>query len=190
MEELRLGVAISLRIPVPGDAGELAAAVDESRGDLAPWMEWCTPTYAAVEAGQWIDGARSGHEDKCSFEFLIVDEGDRIVGCCGVNLVNNFHRYANLGYWVRTSATGRGVAVAAVIQVADWAFRHSELERLEIVVAVGNRRSCRVATKAGAHHEGILRRRLRVREDFHDAVMYSIVRDDRTGTNSGDEAAP
>lgn len=60
--------------------------------------------------------------------------------------------------------------------LADWVFDNTELQRLEIVVAVGNATSQRVAEKAGALREGVLRARLRIHGAFHDAVMYSLVR--------------
>jgi RimJ/RimL family protein N-acetyltransferase len=60
--------------------------------------------------------------------------------------------------------------------LADWAFANTNLERLEIVVAVGNGRSERVAEKAGASREGTMRSRLYIHDRPHDAVMYSIVR--------------
>ena len=83
---------------------------------------------------------------------------------------------ANLGYWVRTSQAGRGVAPRAIRHLASFAFAETDLQRLEIVCAVGNQRSQRAAEKAGAHREGILRARLFVHGQPHDAVMYSIVR--------------
>lgn len=58
---------------------------------------------------------------------------------------------ANLGYWVRTSATGSGVAPIAVRQAATRAFSTTELHRLEIVVAVKNVRSIRVAEIIDPH---------------------------------------
>jgi RimJ/RimL family protein N-acetyltransferase len=93
-----------------------------------------------------------------------------------VNQVNKTNRFANLGYWVRTSAMGQGVAPAAVRLVADEVFRETDLVRLEIVCAVGNVRSQRVAEKVGAMREGVLRRRLVIPGGCSDAVMYSLVR--------------
>ena len=46
----------------------------------------------------------------------------------------------------------------------------------EIVIAVGNRRSQRVAEKVGALREGVLRSRLVLPSGPSDAVMYSLVR--------------
>lgn len=79
---------------------------------------------------------------------------------------------------VRSSATGRGVAVAGVRAVAKWAFAETDLERLEIVVMTDNLRSLRVAEKAGACRKGLLRARLRLADENRDAVMFSFVRGD------------
>jgi len=82
----------------------------------------------------------------------------------------------SLGYWVRTSAAGRGVAPAAIRRLARFAFTETDLVRMEIVCAIGNTRSRRAAEKAGASREGVLRARLLLHGRPHDAVMYSIVR--------------
>ena len=86
------------------------------------------------------------------------------------------HQFANLGYWVRSSAVGSGVATAGVQLVRDWAFANTELSRLEVVVATSNLVSLRVAEKAGAVFEGTLRSRLHIHGAVHDAAMFSFVR--------------
>jgi ribosomal-protein-serine acetyltransferase len=52
------------------------------------------------------------------------------------------------------------------------------LIRVEVLVSVGNAASLKVAEKSGAQREGILRDRITVREQIHDAVMFSFVRAD------------
>jgi RimJ/RimL family protein N-acetyltransferase len=64
-----------------------------------------------------------------------------------------------------------------VLAVRDWGFRHTDLIRLEIVIAAGNVRSQRVAIKSGATFEGTLRDRLLLHGAAHDAVMFSFTRD-------------
>lgn len=85
---------------------------------------------------------------------------------------------ANLGYWVRTSAAGRGVATGATRAVARFGFEQIGLKRIEIVAAVNNLSSQRVAEKAGAVREGVLRKRLLIRGESHDAVLFSLVAED------------
>jgi ribosomal-protein-serine acetyltransferase len=61
--------------------------------------------------------------------------------------------------------------------VIEFARAETDLVRLEIVAAVGNHASARVARKAGATLEGTLRARLFLHGVPHDALMFSIVID-------------
>ena len=92
--------------------------------------------------------------------------------------MNRTHNFANLGYWVRTSRTGQGIATAAARLVAEFGFAELRFTRLEIVAAVRNIASQRVAEKVGATREGIERNRHVVHGRIHDAVMYSLIPDD------------
>jgi len=130
----------------------------------------------ARRARQWVLLQIELARQRKAFEFVIVGDGGRLLAAAGINQIHPMHRYANLGYWVRTSATGHGVAPAAVRAVAAYAFRETDLIRLEIVVAVGNTRSQRVAEKVGAVREGVLRSRVLLPTGPVDAVMYSLVR--------------
>ena len=148
----------------------------ESVGDVFPWLAWCHPQYTLEEAVAWAESRGELARQALEYHFVITGDEDRFLGGCGINHISRVHRFGNLGYWVRTSATGRGIAVSAVALSAAFAFQDTDLVRLEIVCAAGNRRSQRVAEKAGAVREGVLRDRLLVHGRPHDAVMYSIVR--------------
>jgi Acetyltransferases, including N-acetylases of ribosomal proteins len=166
------------------DAPALFEAARESVAEVSLWLPWCHPGYRLEDAQTWIQAQVEAFANQTQFSFLIEDETARYLGGCGLNQINELHRMANLGYWVRTSAAGHGVAPRAVQAVAVWAFANTQLQRLEIVVAVDNTRSQRVAEKAGATREGILRSRLSYHNGRHDAVMYSIVRTDELGAMS------
>ncbi|GAI78286.1 unnamed protein product, partial [marine sediment metagenome] len=78
----------------------------------------------------------------------------------------------------RTDRTGQGIASRVVPLLTRYAFEHLGLKRVEIVVAVGNKASQRVAQKAGAVREGILRNRVVIGENVYDAVMHSLIPQD------------
>ena len=158
------------------DASALFEAARESIAEVYPWLPWCHPDYSLAEAEQWASSRAELASRGEEYNFAIVDPDGRYLGGCGLNQVNRTHRFANLGYWVRTSATGRGVATESVRQLEQFAFRHTDLVRLEIVCAVGNARSQRVAERAGAVREGVMRSRLLLHDRPVDAVMYSLVR--------------
>jgi ribosomal-protein-serine acetyltransferase len=158
------------------DAPALWEAARESVGEVYRWLPWCHPEYSMAEAEAWARSRAPRAAEGREYAFAIVGKDGRFLGGCGVNQINDKHSFGNLGYWVRTSATRRGVATEAVRQVAAFAFRNTGLVRLEIVCAVGNHASQRVAERAGAVREGVLRHRLLLHGQPVDAVMYSVVR--------------
>lgn len=159
------------------DAEVVVDAVRESMLEMQPWMPWCHPGYSIEDSRAWLAVHVPAFEDGTAFEFAIVSARGRYLGGCGLNRLDMANGRANLGYWVRTSATRRGVATAAVCALRDWAFNSTDLIRLEIVVAVANAASHRVAEKAGATREGILRRRLVLHGSATDATMFSLTRE-------------
>lgn len=169
-------MSVALRFPVPEDAEGVHDAVRESIAELHPWAPWCPLTYGLADAEAWITRQPSEREAGTAFEFVVTDGDGRILGCCGVNQINRGFRHGNLGYWIRTSATRRGFATDAARQVAEWAFGNTDLERLEILVAVGNTASQTVAARTGALLEGRLRSRFLVHGRFQDAFVYSLIR--------------
>jgi RimJ/RimL family protein N-acetyltransferase len=84
-----------------------------------------------------------------------------------------------VGYWVAPQARGRGVATAAVRLLSAAAFEQLDLIRLDLIVAVGNVASVRVAEKAGYTREGVMRSYLATKKNGRDdAVMFGLVRGD------------
>jgi RimJ/RimL family protein N-acetyltransferase len=57
---------------------------------------------------------------------------------------------------------------------ARFAFEELCLNRLELIIPVGNDPSIRVAEKVGAEREGVLKGRVMLGGRPHDAVSYSI----------------
>jgi RimJ/RimL family protein N-acetyltransferase len=92
-----------------------------------------------------------------------------------LNQFNHDHNFANLGYWVRSDSTGRGIATASALLAAHLGFEDLGLHRIEIVAAVENVASRKVAEKTKAKREGVSRNRLLLHNRPQDAVMYSLV---------------
>lgn len=152
-------------------------AVRESMTDLLPWIPWCRPGYALDDARTWVAAQIQEFAQSSSFEFVVEDEDGRFLGGCCLNKIDRANRRANLGYWIRTSASGRGVASEAVRRLRDWGFAETDLIRLELFIAVDNKASLRVAEKSGAHFEGTLRHRFFHEGRAQDATIWAFTRD-------------
>jgi len=170
------GGGLRLRRHRAEDGSALFEAARESIAEVHPWLPWCHPGYRLEEAQEWVDARPGFWERGEGYEFVIEDaESGRFLGGVCLNQLNAIHKSANLGYWIRTDACGRGVATAATVLAAQFGLEALGLVRIEIVAAVENRPSQRVAEKSGALREGILRNRLLLHGVPHDALMFSIV---------------
>jgi RimJ/RimL family protein N-acetyltransferase len=159
------------------DSASLYRAVRESLKELKPWMSWATDGYTEMTAREYITIARTRWDEHTLYAFAIT-RGEEILGACTLSSIHSIYRFCNLGYWIRTSYHGQGIAGRAAKLAARFAFENIGLIRAEIVIAVGNQASLRVAEKIGAHDEGILLNRLVVGKFIYDAHMYSLLPSD------------
>jgi RimJ/RimL family protein N-acetyltransferase len=160
-----------------GDSAGLYCAVKESLMELKPWMSWATNTYTELTAREYITIARARWEEHTFYAFAIT-RADEILGGCTLSSIHPIYHFCNLGYWVRTSCHGQGIAGRAAKLAARFAFENLGLIRVEIVIAVENQASLRVAEKIGAHDEGILLNRMVIGKAIYDAHMYSLLPSD------------
>jgi ribosomal-protein-serine acetyltransferase len=148
-------------------------SIDET---FTRWMPWCHPDYTIAESSAFVLSREEAWQKGEEYDFAIFDlESGAFLGGVALNQFNRDHGLANLGYWIRRSAMGRGIAPIAALLTARFGFEDLGLHRVEIVMAVENERSQRVAEKTGAQREGVLRNRLSIADRRHDAVMYSLV---------------
>ncbi len=157
----------------------LYEAVRESISEISPWLPWCHPDYSMEDSSTWVLSRDEAWANEVECSLVITDaQTGAFLGAVGLNQFNRDHQFANLGYWVRSSRSGRGVATTATLLTARFGLRKLALQRIEILAAVGNKPSQRVAEKAGAKREGVLRNRLSLRAVPQDAVMYSLIASD------------
>src|SRR5215208_3117020 len=136
-----------------------------------------TTDPASEELGTWQDWITvfdKGWENDQEYFFQVIEVStNQVVGGVFLNHVVRPHQMANLGYWVRTSRSGEGIATEATKQAARYGFERLGFQRLEIVVEMGNLPSLRVAEKTGSVREGLLRNRLNLHAAACDAYMHS-----------------
>lgn len=170
---------VSLRPFQPEDAAQVYEAVHESLTELKPWMSWAHDAYSQQEAEDFIRITRARWEEKSLLAFAITDAGTgNILGGVSLSHFHPVYHLCNVGYWVRSSYHGNGIAGRAAKLSTRYGFNNLQLIRAEIVVAAGNKNSRRVAEKIGAHYEGLLLNRMVVGKAIYDAHMYSLIPSD------------
>ena len=170
---------VAIRPFLPEDAQAVFEAVQESRARVDPWLPDLAATHAVSDVESYINRQPEVWAKGEAYNFAILDHHTvELLGGCGLTQINPRHRFGNMYYWVRSGDTNKGVATRSVRLLARFGFEMAALLRIEIVVPVGNVASIRVAEKAGASREGLLRSRVMLHGVLHDAVMFSLVQED------------
>ena len=138
---------VVLRRHGPADVDALHLAIEESRDHLRPFMPFAD--QARVDTAGFVELSASQWDEGTSFNYLITDatDGD-VLGGCGI------HRRvgpdaAEIGYWLRATATGRGVVTASAAALTDAGLALDGVERMEIHCDEANVRSAAVARRLG-----------------------------------------
>lgn len=161
------------------DKEQLHQAVKDSMDDLTAWMPWAHTKYSRNDAEDFLVTNVLNWEEGQEYNFLVFDKSTyRLLGGCGLNKIDLPNKVANLGYWIRSSEMGKGFATKATLLTALFAFEDLKLNRLEILVSVDNYPSLKVAKKVGAHWEGVLKKRILLKNKAHDAVISCILNTD------------
>lgn len=157
--ELR-GGRVTLRAITP-DArleAEIWEAISESRDALAQWMEWWTPDYDPDSVKLFARRSAVGWWSRSDFSFGIHEgSGERCLGCVGLHSRNWAVPEFEIGYWLRSSAQGRGLMTEAVSLARAFGFENLRANRLFIRCDARNERSAAVARRCGFLHEGTFR---------------------------------
>jgi len=144
---------ITLRAAVPAQAPWVAQAYADPQvrqWNPAPVTDISTAERWIRSRGDWAPG------DHASWLFCDAADG-RPMGSISLHKVNEENLTASIGYWTHPAEQGRGAATRAVQLVSSWALDGLGLKRVELIHAVANPASCRVAEKTGFTLEGTVR---------------------------------
>lgn len=151
------------------DAADLVDCLDGD-AEIGRWLDQIPQPYTVADALTFFSGIGET-------AFAVVDAvSGRLLGGIGLRWTEDV---AEVGYWARQDARGRGVTTRALVLVSDLAFEQGAA-RVQLRADVENAPSRRVAEKAGFTAEGVLREvhwnpRLGRRQSW---VMYSLLREE------------
>ncbi len=162
------------------DAPALAELLRASRDFLAPWDPVRSDDYfTAVGQLAVIRGALAQHEQGSALPHVILDGSGRVAGRITLNgIVRGPFQSCSVGYWVSVTATGRGLASAAVREILRVAFEELGLHRVQAETLLHNVRSQRVLKRNGFRRIGMAPAYLNIAGQWQDHILYQVINDD------------
>jgi len=148
--EIDAGGGVVLRAPDPIDAESLTEAIDASLDELRPWMPWAAERMTVDQQAVRLAVVREGFALGGDAGYTITVDGE-VAGVIGVHDRLGDPSAREVGYWLRTSCTGRGAATRSVTALLD-VLAGAGITRVVIKCDERNERSAGVARRAGFTH--------------------------------------
>jgi RimJ/RimL family protein N-acetyltransferase len=165
-----------LRAPRPDDGEAINRAVIESLEELRPWMPWAMEAPSLADSEEVVRRAAVKFQAREDFMLLLWDRASgELVGGSGMHRIDWEIPAVEIGYWVRTSMSGRGYITEAVNAITHFAFDTIGAHRVEIRCDEQNVRSAAVARRAGFVLEGVLHndRRNHVTLELRNTMVFA-----------------
>lgn len=166
-----------LRCWEPADAPGVREAIAESLPELRPTLPWAAEEPTSLdEKAALLRRFRGEFDLGQAFHYGVFDpEERRVLGGAGLR-PGDGGSSRELGYWVRSSETGRGLATEAAAALVQVAFVVERVGWLTLHAVAENAASLRVAEKLGFRREGILRQRTPFGpDDPRDLPIYALL---------------
>src|SRR5690606_20817305 len=131
--------------------------------DTKAFIDFVINRYETQKVGPW------GIEYK---------ETGQLIGSCSFVSWDNKNRRAELGYVLSNRYWNLGLMSEVIGKVIELGCVNLQLIRIEARCLPENIGSSRVMEKNGMKYEGLLRKHIWAKNDFHDLKQYSIIKDD------------
>ncbi len=150
---------------------ELLSALLESQSELCQYMSW--DCWSAEAVSGFVEGAKHDRAEGTRFEFAIRERGDgSLLGVIGLKDLDPFTPKAEVGYWVRSSMTGKGYATDALSTLLDFCRHELKLMRIDSCAAESNMASQKVLLKCSFEREGFKRKAQFCHGHWLDMVLF------------------
>lgn len=159
------------------DASTLDEAIRASLADLNQWLPWARMDYTNSDTTAFIRESIQAWKEERAWDYSIRSNDDpkRHIGNISFWTVSKLGKIAEIGYWVRSDETSRGVCTESVGLLLEEMFNSLGYHKIVLRIAVGNDASDRVAEKLGFTKEGVLREELLIRGNWVDHSLWSLL---------------
>jgi RimJ/RimL family protein N-acetyltransferase len=148
-----------IREPLHGDGPEVNAAVLESFAELEQWMPWADHKPTVEESEESVRRGYAKWILREDLRLMLFDKQSGIfIGGSGLHRIDWKIPSFEIGYWMRTSFTGRGLIQESTNAITRFAFQQLGAKRVEIRCDSDNGKSISVIKKLGFELEGRLRK--------------------------------
>jgi len=159
------------------DIFKIFNTLDTEREYMREWLPFVDSTQVVEDTANFVSHILQT-EDK---QFTIWYK-DKFVGLVGFKDTDINNKKIEIGYWLSQYVQGKGIMIQSVLRLLKLAFNEMAMNRVQIKVAVGNRKSRNIPERLGFELEGIERDgELLVDNTYTDIAVYSLLKKEFKG---------
>ena len=146
-----------------------------SNQQVVKFMDW--GPYTEEETHQFINRRITEQTTNPRPKYkLALTYDDRIIGGCGITITSHESRQGALLFYMLPEYWGQGIATETAEALLDYGFNELKLHRIFATVDPENTASWKVLEKTGMRREAHLREERRIRGEYRDRYIYSILK--------------
>lgn len=144
-----VGEHVRLEIWIPQRVREIRELVERSRDELSNFLPWAIEPLSTEDEERLHADFEARWRAGLMVAWAVIEDGVAR-GTVGLHRRNGPHEL-EIGYWLATDATGRGLMTQAATMATDVAFSADGVEVVEILHDARNHRSEGVPRRLGYH---------------------------------------
>lgn len=164
-------------------AEAIFSCVNKCRETFLPWLGWVKYTNSPNDSLDFLKTVDSDWNENKQFVYAVYFQ-EVFIGLISVLNVAWEHKRAEIGYWLDSDYTGKGLMSEAVSLIEKELFAN-DFNRIVIHTDVLNTKSAKIPQRLGYVHEGILRQEVYSEPNncFRDLNVFSKLKSDIESDN-------
>lgn len=172
----RIDEDVSIRMFKEEDAEEFYLLTMKSKPFLKKWLGWLNHIQSIEDTIHHIRGTLQSFVNNGGIPtaFVILYRG-QIAGTISFNSIYETHRSASIGYWLGEQYVGKGIMSKAFEALLIYGFDTLSLNRIEVRVAEGNKKSRAIPERFGFKQEGMIREAEWLYDRYVNHIVYGLL---------------
>ena len=168
MEHIRVNENIRLETVKDSMAPIIFDAIDKNRNFLKIWLPFVEYTFGVSDTEKFIESLNS-QDGKRKDETYSIWYKEEFAGLIGFKDTDWLNRKTEIGYWIIEKMQGKGIITLSIKELIKYAFKKMKINRIQIKVAAGNKKSAAIPKKLDFRLEGIERE-----GEYHKPVYFNL----------------
>jgi ribosomal-protein-serine acetyltransferase len=155
-------------------ADTLFQLIDSDRAILSHYLYWVDGIKSVEDTRQYYIDQRLDRTIYGSHWFMLSVQS-QAAGVIGVKSINAEAQRAELGYWLHSKYSGRGIMTLSIKKAIEWLQHAYSVKEIEIQCYRENTASSQLALRVGAYQHQVVKNYASMNQAHKDLLIYRKV---------------